>query len=214
MLVFTGTDRLMHFLWSAYADDNHQYHKQFVDHFRKIDVVIGEIAADLGEDDTLVMMSDHGFEGLETEFFVNRLLMDNGLLKFNPGTDANLTNIAFGTKAFALDPGRIFVNEKGKYPEDSVAPEDKEAVVEELIAIFSEVEVDGKKAIKHIYRKEEIYSGPYVDEAADLVLIAESGVNLKGTMASTQLTGKGPFTGKHTLDDAFLLVKGDTRRSD
>jgi len=209
MLVFTGTDRLMHFLWSAYADENHQYHEQFVDHFRKIDVVIGEIAGSLGDDDTLVMMSDHGFEGLETEFFVNWLLMDKGMLKFNPGTDANLKNIAFGTKAFALDPGRIFVNEKGKYPEGSVAPEDKENVIEELIAVFSEAQAHGKKAIKHIYRKEDVYSGPYVDEAADLILIAESGVNLKGTMAATKLTGKGMFTGKHTLDDAFLLVRGD-----
>ncbi|MCF7954984.1 MAG: alkaline phosphatase family protein [Phycisphaerae bacterium] len=209
MLVFTGTDRLLHFLWNAYADENHQYHEQFADHFRKIDVVIGEIAGSLGDDDTLVMMSDHGFEELQTEFYVNYLLMDKGLLKFNPGADANLTNIAYGSKAFALDPGRIFVNEKGKYPEGGVASEEREAVIEELIAVFSEVEANGKKAIKHIYRKEDVYSGPYVDEAADLILIAESGVNLKGTMAATQLTGKGVFTGKHTLDDAFLLVKGD-----
>lgn len=209
MLVFTGTDRLLHFLWSAYADENHQYHEQFVDHFRKIDVVIGEIAGSLGEGDTLVMMSDHGFEGLETEFFVNRLLMDKGMLELKAGADANIKNIAAGTKAFALDPGRIFVNEKGRYPEGSVSAEDKESVIEELIAIFSAVEVGGKKAIRHIFRKEDVYSGPFVDEAAEIILVAESGVNLKGTMKCPQLTGKGPFTGKHTYDDAFLLVKGD-----
>jgi predicted AlkP superfamily phosphohydrolase/phosphomutase len=206
MLVFTGTDRLMHFLWSAYADENHKYHEFFLDHFRKIDVVIGQIAEELGDDDRLVMMSDHGFEGLDTEFFVNRLLMDKAMLKFNPGQEPNLKNIASGSKAFALDPGRIFINEKGKYPNGSVEPEDKESVIEELVAIFSGVQAEGKKAIKHIYRKEDIYSGPYAGQAADLILVAESGVNLKGTMAAKKLTGKGLFTGKHTLDDAFLLV--------
>jgi predicted AlkP superfamily phosphohydrolase/phosphomutase len=209
MLIFTGTDRLMHFLWAAYADEKHQYHELFVDHFRKIDVVVGEIAADLNENDTLVMLSDHGFEGLETEFYVNNLLKEKGLLKFNPGTEPNLTNIAYGSKAFALDPARVFVNLKGKYPEGSVLPEDRESVLDELTAVFSEFEIDSKKAIKHIYRKEDVYSGPYLDEAADLILIAESGVNLKGAMGSPQITGKGPFTGKHTLDDAFLLIKGD-----
>ncbi|MBW8017475.1 MAG: hypothetical protein FVQ82_14950 [Planctomycetes bacterium] len=206
MLIFTGTDRLMHFLWCAYADENHKYHELFVDHFRKIDVVIGEIVADLNENDTLLILSDHGFEGLETEFYVNRLLIEKGLLQFNPGTDPNLSNIAYGSKAFALDPARIFINQKGKYPEGSVAPEDRESVITELTAVFSEFEINGKKAIKHIYRKEDVYSGPYIDEGADLILIAESGINLKGAMGAKQMTGKGPFTGKHTLDDAFLLI--------
>ena len=72
--------------------------------------------------------------------------------------------------------------------------------------MFGSLEIDGKKAIKHIYRKEDVYEGPYLDDGPDLILIAEKGFNLKGAMAVQQLVGKGPFTGKHTYDDAFLLI--------
>jgi len=44
MLVFTGTDRLMHFLWDAYEDKDHRHHNSFLKHFRRIDQAIGEIA--------------------------------------------------------------------------------------------------------------------------------------------------------------------------
>lgn len=37
MLVFTGTDRLCHFLWDTYEDRTHKYDSSFLDHFRKLD---------------------------------------------------------------------------------------------------------------------------------------------------------------------------------
>ena len=42
-----------------------------------------------------------------------------------------------------------------------------------------------------------------------MVLIAEEGFNLKGAMGAKELAGKGPFTGKHTYQDAFLLVSNE-----
>ena len=70
------------------------------------------------------------------------------------------------------------------------------------------------KPIKHIYRKEDIYAGAYLEAAPDMVLIAESGFNLKGAMAAKELATKGPFTGKHTYPDAFLLVKNKDLTAD
>ena len=64
MLVFTATDRLMHFLWDVYEDKDHKYHNLFLEHFRKIDQAVGEINARLNDDDLLIMHSDHGFERL------------------------------------------------------------------------------------------------------------------------------------------------------
>jgi hypothetical protein len=39
-----------------------------------------------------------------------------------------------------------------------------------------------------------------------MVLIAEKGFNLRGSMTARELSNRGPFTGKHTYDDAFLFV--------
>ena len=64
----------------------------------------------------------------------------------------------------------------------------------------------GKKKHLRKSRKEDVYVGPYFDEAPDLILISEKGFNLKGSMASLDLPGKGPFTGKHTYEDAFWVL--------
>ena len=64
--------------------------------------------------------------------------------------------------------------------------------------------------IRAIYRKEDIYAGPYLAQAPDLILIGNEGFNLRGSMMARSLTDKPIFTGKHTLDTAFLLVQGMT----
>ncbi len=206
MPTFTGTDRLMHFLFDAYEDAGHKYHNAFLEHFRKIDKAIGDIHSKLAEDDVLIMLSDHGFEKLEKDVYVNHLLVSEGFLTFRPDAEPSLNNIDSATKAFALDPARIFINQKDKYPAGSVAENEKETCLKDLKNLFSSLEIDGKKVIKHIYRKQDVYTGPYIDNAGDLILIAENGFNLKGAMTSKELTAKGPFTGKHTYENAFLMI--------
>jgi len=206
MPTFTGTDRLMHFLWSAYDDKNHKHHNDFLNHFRRIDQAIGDIHSKLGENDTLIILSDHGFERLEKDVYINYLLASEGFLTFRPNTEPKLANIDPATKAFALDPARIYINQKGKYPAGSVETNDKETCLKDLKSLLRSLQIDGRKVIKHIYRKQDVYAGPYLEDASDLILIAEKGFNLKGSMSTQELSGKGPFTGKHTYEDAFLLL--------
>jgi predicted AlkP superfamily phosphohydrolase/phosphomutase len=111
------------------------------------------------------------------------------------------------TKAFALDPGRIYLNKEGKYPKGTVKKEDEGKILQELTTVFQNLEKDGKKVIKKIFRKEDVYSGPYLDDAPDLILMANKGFNLRGTLAKKELFGTDIFTGMHTQDDAFLFVK-------
>jgi predicted AlkP superfamily phosphohydrolase/phosphomutase len=214
MLVFTGTDRLMHFLFDAYEDKSHKYHNDFLNHFHRIDCVIGEICSELTEDDFCLLLSDHGFEMLEKDIYVNHLLSREGFLSFNRNSEPKLANIAAATKAFALDPARIFINQRGKYPAGSVEPTDRNACLKDLKGLFDSLQVDGRRVIRHIYRKEDIYSGPYLDSAADMILIADKGFNLKGSMAAQQLADRGPFTGKHTYQNAFLLIRDKRAVSD
>jgi len=208
MLVFTGTDRLAHFLWDAYEQETHPHHAAFLEHLARVDAVIGEIADRLRPGDRLIMLSDHGFERLDKELYVNWPLRQRGLLAFQEGGPARLTNVAQETKAFALDPGRIYLNMQDKYPRGSVSPQDRAYVLEDLEAIYRSLEVEGQPAIKRVYRKEEIYAGPYLDQAPDLVLLANAGYNLRATIDPGQLWDTGIRTGKHS-PDAFLLAAGD-----
>jgi len=209
MLVFTGVDRLAHFLWHAYEDPLHEYHGVFLEHLQRIDEVIGEIVQELDDGDALIMLSDHGFETLEKDIYVNFLLQEEGLLQFEEGHPAHFRHIGNGTRAFALDPGRIYVHLKGKYPRGCVDPADREAVMRDVEDLLSSLEVDGRLVMRRVYRKEEIYAGPYLDRAADLVPVADTGFNLRPSLKAGQLWGKDQRTGKHSQHDAFLLVKGE-----
>jgi len=209
MLVFTGADRLSHYLWHAYEDESHPHHADFVRHFYKIDQVIGEIVGQVEEDDVLLLLSDHGFELLEHEVQVNVALKQAGYLRFEQERPKSLKDLAEETRAFALDPGRIYVNLKGKYPKGCVAPADLGPLLADLEALFGALEVDGKKVVRRIYHKEEIFVGPYSEQAPDLVLLADNGFNLRASPKATELVGKDIRTGKHTQPDAFLIVKGD-----
>jgi predicted AlkP superfamily phosphohydrolase/phosphomutase len=208
MLVFTATDRLLHFLWDAYEDKNHKYHSQFLDHFGTIDGAIGEISNKINDDDLLVMLSDHGFERLDYDIYINHLLRELGLLHFKHDDEIDLKNICVGTKTFALDPARIYINFKDKYPCGTVETNEAEEVLGLLENIFNAFEVDGRKVIKDIYRKNEIYSGPYIENAPDMVLVSEKGFNLKASLRANKLADKAIFTGKHTQHDAFLSING------
>lgn len=208
MLVFTATDRLLHFLWDAYEDKNHKYHTQFLEHFSTIDGAIGEISNKINDNDLLIMLSDHGFERLDYDIYINHFLKEQGLLHFKQGSDADLKNICVGTKAFALDPARIYLNFKEKYPCGTVERPEADDVLGQLENLFRSLEVDGRKVIKDIYRKNDIYSGPYLEDAPDMVLIAEKGFNLKASLRVDKLADKAIFTGKHTHHDAFLSING------
>jgi len=202
MLVFTGTDRLMHFLLDAYENENNKYHRYFLTHFSKIDEIIGEINQHIDKkEDILIILSDHGFERLEKNIYINSLLEENGFLRFENNKKI-LENISPFTKAFALDPARIYINFKDKYPSGSVNIQDKEKILKDLESFFSSLIIDGKKVIKRIYRKEEIYKGPFMNKAADLILLANPGFNLKANKSMEN----GIFTGKHTYNNAFYLI--------
>ena len=208
MFVITGSDRIGHFLMDAFDDENQEYHTDFIEYFRKVDAAIGEITSKMNEDDSLIMLSDHGMETIDFNVYINAFLKEKGFLVLNEDSETiTYNNIAKGTRAFALDPGRIYVNLGGKYPQGSVKPEDKNKVIAELVELFENMEKDGKKIIKSVNKKEDIFSGPLVEQGPDLVLLSNSGFNLRGSIAKDVVFEKDIFAGKHTQDDAFLFVK-------
>jgi predicted AlkP superfamily phosphohydrolase/phosphomutase len=208
MLVFTGTDRLSHFLWDAYEDEAHESHNDFLDHFRKIDVCIGEIYSKAEGKYTVAFMSDHGFERLNYEVFINRYLYEWGYLKLRNYPAKSLNDIDVGTTAFALDPGRIYINYEGRYPRGGVKSGDAKDIIESLNEKFGSLAIDGKKIIDEISLGKDVYHGAHTDTAPDIVLVGASGFDLKGNIKSEESYRKNDvFSGKHTYHDAFFGIR-------
>lgn len=210
MLAFTVTDRLMHFLWNAYEETEHKYHNLFLEHFRRIDEVIGEIVSKIRDEDLLIIHSDHGFERLDYDVYINHLLMQEGFLQFKDSQNIALDTINSATKAFALDPARIYLNLKDRYPHGSVNQSDIAELLDRLEKLFSSLTIDGRKVVRDIYRKEQLYAGPCLENAPDMVLVGAEGFNLRANIKAEKLYDKGIFSGKHTQDTAFLIIRGLT----
>lgn len=68
---------------------------------------------------------------------------------------------------------------------------------------------DGSPIIQRVVRREECYSGPYLERAPDLIALSHDGYDLKGSVARRGWTGTSHLEGMHTLEDAFVYVQDE-----
>jgi predicted AlkP superfamily phosphohydrolase/phosphomutase len=202
--VITCTDRLQHFFWDAIEDPNHKYHSSFREVYRRADNFIGQIAERF-HNEPLLIMSDHGFTGIKKQVYLNRWLMDHGYLKMNANA-RSIEDIAEGSRAFALDPGRIYINVKGRFPKGVIEAADRSKIAAEIKQGLSQISDDGAQIVNRIYERHEIYSGSQSNFAPDLCVQSEYGYDLKGAVNKASLMDNEIFTGMHTQDDAMLFI--------
>jgi predicted AlkP superfamily phosphohydrolase/phosphomutase len=207
MVVITSTDRFGHFLWDTYQDSKNKLHIRCLDFFRKIDDFIGDIKNKLEENDNFIILSDHGMEQADVDMNLNTFLKYEGFLKLSEN-QRNYNRITKGTKAFVLDPGRVYLNKKGKYPNGSVSKSEEKNLMEQLKTSFYDLKYKKRRVIKNIFEKNEIYNGPYIDKAPDLVILENSNFCPKGAIGKKNIFEKSDFPGMHNKS-AFLLYNND-----
>jgi predicted AlkP superfamily phosphohydrolase/phosphomutase len=210
MVVFMETDRLHHFVWGLMEEEDPVYGPKFLDAYRQMDALAGTILAQLNDQDNVIFMSDHGFTTLEHEFYMNVWLEQKGFLRFFRDTDKELRSVSPGTRAFCLDPGRIYVNLEGREVNGSVSSGSASALIDELAPALAELRdpTNGESIVQHVYRADEIYSGPQRHRAPDLLVLPRDGYDIKGTFESANLMGRGKLVGMHKYDNATFFVKG------
>ncbi len=215
------SDRLFHFLWEYYQKGQAPYAHMFEQFFVKIDAVIGSICRELPEDTALLLLSDHGFTTLNKEVSLNRWLYDLGLLRWKTMPPQSLKDLHPQSKAYALYPGRLFVNLKGREKEGSVAAGTEYEEVRAFLrsALLKLRDEEGNPVIKEVIIREEL-SGhaagiPDLKESAadlnrlpDLLAAPYDGYDLKGRLWDERIFEKTIFNGMHTFDDAFVLGQG------
>ena len=207
-IVITGTDRLQHFLWSAYEDENHFYHTNFLDYYRQLDKfiekVVNAFTTNTNGDDGLYLLSDHGFAKIEQEVYLNVLLEQEGYLSFETDSPKDLSEISATSRVFTMDPNRIYLNVKDRFPNGSVDVSEKQDLKKELAEKLKKLEYSGRRVVREVFDTEEIYSGPHVASGPDLIILSEYGFDLKGSVKKKEVFGRSNLQGMHTWDDAFF----------
>lgn len=223
---FSSLDLNSHAFWRAMDPGHPLYTKELGEKFgdvlpsmyEKIDQGIG-MAMEHADDDTLFMIvSDHGFVPFRRQFNLNTWLLENGYSKLINRFDREGTNYFSNTKwtetkAYGLGINSLYVNVKGREHEGIVeAGEDFETVRSELIARLQEVRdpETGDKVIRGVYRPEDIYSGPSVEMAPDLIVCYNKNFRaswdtiLGAYPRDVSLDNLDPWSGDHCMHPDFL----------
>ena len=107
------------------------------------------------------------------------------------------------TRAFALPQGPVYINRK-LVPNDH----DYEALRDELISGMSKIEDPGTglPVFRKIYRREEIYHGPFVDRAPHLLAISlDSYHNRAGLTQANVFASSWDWKGNNRQQGLFIL---------
>lgn len=200
--VITETDRLHHFFFDSALEG--KFSAVFADFYKKVDMALFDMYTRAKKDNAVFMTcSDHGFTAIKSEVYVNRCLAEAGYLE--AGTTEH-TGIKGGSRAFCLDPARLYIHTKKKYARGGVDEKDYEKVRGEIKDLFLQLGHNGQRAVKRVFLKEEIFSGPFAADAPDLYILGEPGFDLKASLGKDEVFGLSALRGAHTYEGAHLYV--------
>lgn len=208
------TDRLYHFLWKYMEEGHPKYQADFMAVMKQIDNSVGEICEAAGKDFTKVVLSDHGFCSVKKEIYLNRFLETRGYLEYKRDNPKSLEDIdPSKTKVFCLDPGRFYINLRGREAEGCVEKREYQSLREDIRDQLVELKLeDGTRVIRDVFFREDIYRGALIDLAPDIVINPVDGYDPKGAFGKSTMTGTSPVVGMHTYDNAMLFVEGKSLR--
>ena len=185
---WTGTDRVGHMFWHhrdpkhpLYTEEgNAKYGQAVEDTYRRMDGIVGKVMERLGEDDLLMVLSDHGFHSFRRGFNVNTWLIRNGYLavvgQTDPATAVNERPFLAGydwsrSKAYSLGLGSVYLNLQGREGKGTVKQSEADALIaeirEKLLAVTDPK--TGERVFSEIYTR-DYYQGRATAKAPDLQL--------------------------------------------
>lgn len=213
--VFTTPDRVNHFLYGDYLSEG-PHREDFLSFYEQLDTYLGAIRSHLPDDTTIMLVSDHGFVSLELEVDLNAWLSNEGWLSYRIDDPAGLGDISAESRAFSLAPGRIYLNLSGREPDGAVDDAEYELVRDQLReSLLSWTAPDGTPVARSVVTREELYRGPHVDLAPDLVVVPNDGFDLQARFGASAVFMETERTGMHREDDgAFIIDIPDIDLSD
>ena len=196
---FFGTpDRICHMLMRHMDDRHPQYQEELamreVEYFgrkfqlkdsglviyQQMDELVGYLLDEvLAPEDTLMIVSDHGFDSFRRQVDLNAWLAQEGFATLDNRTSIQtprpVSRMQSGylqwanwreTQAYSMAIGKIYLNIKGREAAGMVSREDADRVLAEITERLYEMTdpESGEKIVKKVYLREDLYSGPYVKQ--------------------------------------------------
>ncbi|MFO7776445.1 MAG: alkaline phosphatase family protein [Candidatus Hydrogenedentota bacterium] len=210
-IVITGTDRLQHFHWPSCEGEDEETERARA-YYNRCDAMLRRWTEQFygaEEPEGLFLLSDHGFCKLEREFNLNVWLKEAGYLAFTKEPPESYGDLTADSRAFAMDPGRVYVHRQGRYPDGPVTEDEAPELIAELRDKLEAITHDGAPVFERVWEHGEIYEGPLANQGPDLLCTPRRGLDVKGAIRRTETFSESRFTGMHTWDDAFFWAAKD-----
>jgi predicted AlkP superfamily phosphohydrolase/phosphomutase len=200
--VIESTDRVQHMMWRLFDPKHPMYDAALAAKFgdsilrvyRQADQFVGEVLERVDPGTTIVIVSDHGFHSWRKAVNLNTWLVQEGYLTLQtegvpqPG-EKKLDDLFGGgefwenvdwsrTRAYAMGLGQIYFNLRGREARGIVSPGAEAAqLADELSARLLTMTDpdDGSRIVRSVYKRDDVYSGSYLQNASELQVGMEDG---------------------------------------
>jgi predicted AlkP superfamily phosphohydrolase/phosphomutase len=217
--VFDTTDRVQHMFYRYLDQRVTGRHAGVIEAlYRDMDRLVGETLKYVDENTALFVLSDHGFCAFRRGVNLNTWLLQNGYLTLRDGATTSekyFDGVDWSrTRAYTLGLGGLYLNLAGRESGGTVSAHEAEALKRELVEKLTTLrDTDtGEVAIRNVYTSSELYRGPYLDAAPDLIVGYADGYRTSwdaavGRIAATVFEDNNKaWSGDHCVDP--VLVPG------
>jgi len=223
--VFDATDRIQHMFWRD-VDPGHPAgrgreqapHRDAIrELYRHNDAMVGRVREQMRDGDVLMVISDHGFSSFRRGVNLNQWLLREGYLTLKPGTDGSsewLRDVDWtATRAYALGLTGMFLNLHGREANGIVKPGAEAAALKaELMTKLRNLADTDKAAVgvNEAFDTTALYSGPYLENAPDLIIGYNAGYRTSWDCATGMVSGAvfednlKPWSGDHCIDPRLV----------
>jgi len=283
MVVFSPLDRASHQFW-RHMDAQHPAHdpqqsellqNALKDVYVASDRQLGRLLTNIGENDWVIVVSDHGFGPTHRTFYLNEWLQqkgylvlkeqDTGRVTLRSQVVAALAKPAFvlndisplfrrlvaplkkralsnfvrteyvrvkerglvrlnhlpvdwsRTVAYCPDESTLYLNLRGRDPQGIVEPgAEAERILNEIEQGLRQLKAPGeeRELEVQVWRKEEIYSGPYLEEAPEMIIALDDfRTNVMAEMGAGALFDSNPRWSANHRPEGIMVVAGPGIRS-
>lgn len=197
---FGSADQVSHELWGVTLDPGHpRYDPAVHDRYRdvipsiyeELDRVVGLTLDSMGPDDTLVVMSDHGFASWRHAFHLNTWLVDHGYMSLTDGAELPIGEFFIGvdwreTRAYNVGIAALYLNLRGRERQGIVAPGDRAGLLEQIESdLLATVHPEtGEPLVTKVYiRERDFKDRGHLEIGPDIIVGFAKGVRGSGRSA-------------------------------
>jgi predicted AlkP superfamily phosphohydrolase/phosphomutase len=206
--VFDTTDRVQHMF--------HGRPEVIEPLYCDMDRIVGKTLAYADFGTAVFVLSDHGFCAFRRGVNLNSWLLREGYLALDAGlasSDEYLEGIDWTkTRAYTFGLGGVYLNLRGREANGIVTKEDAAELLNELVGKLTGLadEESGETAIQSVYRASDIYRGPYLNAAPDLIVGYARGYRASWDAATGRVTptvfedNRKAWRGDHCVDPPLV----------